>query len=71
MSVKDRLAAAEKFKPEMCSLNMGSINFAFFPAAKRIKQWKYDWEEAYVVNSDDYVFRNTFRDITYILASAE
>jgi uncharacterized protein (DUF849 family) len=69
MSVKDRLAAAAKFKPEMCSLNMGSINFAFFPAAKRIKQWKHDWEEAYVVNSDDYVFRNTFRDIAYILES--
>jgi uncharacterized protein (DUF849 family) len=69
MSVKDRLAAAVKFKPEMCSLNMGSINFAFFPAARRIKQWKHAWEEAYVVNSDDYVFRNTFRDIAYILES--
>jgi len=69
MSVKDRLAAAAKFKPEMCSLNMGSMNFAFFPAAKRVKRWKHDWEEAYVVNSDDYVFRNTFRDIAYILAS--
>jgi uncharacterized protein (DUF849 family) len=69
MSVKDRLAAAVRFKPEMCSLNMGSINFAFFGAAKRITQWKYDWEEAYVVNSDDYIFRNTFRDIAYILDS--
>jgi uncharacterized protein (DUF849 family) len=69
MSVKDRLAAAVRFQPEMCSLNMGSINFAFFPAARRIKQWKHGWEEAYVINSDDYVFRNTFRDIAYILAS--
>ena len=67
MSVKDRLAAAARFKPEMCSLNMGSMNFAFFGAAKRITSWKHDWEEAYVVNSDDYIFRNTFRDIATIL----
>lgn len=69
MAVKDRLAAAVRFKPEMCSLNMGSLNFAFFGAAKRITSWKHDWEEAYVVNSDDYIFRNTFRDIAYILES--
>lgn len=67
MSVGERLAAATRFKPEMCSLNMGSINFAFFPAAKRIENWKFDWERDYVVNSDDYIFRNTFRDIAYIL----
>lgn len=69
MTVKDRLAAAARYQPEMCSLNMGSLNFAFFGAAKRIKTWKHDWEEAYVVNSDDYIFRNTFRDIAYILES--
>jgi uncharacterized protein (DUF849 family) len=67
MPMADRLAAAVRFKPEMCSLNMGSMNFAFFPAARRIDQWKHDWEESYVVNSDDYIFRNTFRDIAYIL----
>lgn len=67
MTVAERLAAAVAFKPEMCSLNMGSINFAFFPAAKRISSWKHGWEEAYVKNSDDYIFKNTFRDITYIL----
>jgi uncharacterized protein (DUF849 family) len=67
MSVVDRLAAAVTFKPEMCSLNMGSMNFAIFPAANRIKQWKYSWEEGYVRNSDDFIFRNTFRDIAYIL----
>jgi uncharacterized protein (DUF849 family) len=69
MSVKDRLAAAARFKPEMCSLNMGSINFAFFQAARRIESWKYDWEKDYVVNSDDYIFRNTFRDIAFIIDS--
>lgn len=67
MPVEERLAAAARFKPELCSLNMGSINFAFFPAAKRISTWKYDWERDYVVNSDDYIFRNTFRDIETIL----
>ena len=67
MSVKERLAAAIRFKPEMCSLNMGSINFAFFPAAKRIENWKFGWERDYLINSDDYIFRNTFRDIAYIL----
>ena len=67
MSVADRLAAAVQFKPEMCSLNMGSMNFGIFPAANRIKQWKYSWEEGYVRNSDDFIFRNTFRDIAYIL----
>jgi uncharacterized protein (DUF849 family) len=67
MSLANRLAAAVRFKPEMCSLNMGSLNFAFFPAAKRIGRWKHDWERDYVVNSDDYIFRNTFRDIAHIL----
>ena len=67
MTVADRLAAAIRIKPEMCSLNMGSMNFAIFPAANRIKEWKYGWEEGYVRNSDDFIFRNTFRDIRFIL----
>jgi uncharacterized protein (DUF849 family) len=67
MSVKDRLAAARRFQPEMCSLNMGSMNFGIFPVAGRIETWKYDWEKEYVVGSDDFIFRNTFRDIQYIL----
>lgn len=67
MSVEDRLAGATKFQPEMCSLNMGSMNFAIFPAAARITEWKHPWEEGYVKNSDDFIFRNTFRDIEYIL----
>src|SRR3546814_19042489 len=67
MTVAERLKAALYFKPEMCSLNMGSINFALFNAAKRITEWKHDWEKAYVLGSDDYVFRNTFKDIRYIL----
>lgn len=69
MPVSERLAAAARFKPELCSLNMGSINFAFFPAAKRITDWKHGWEKDYVEGSDDYIFRNTFRDIETILAT--
>lgn len=63
MPLDDRLAAASRFKPEMCSLNMGSINFAFHGAGRRIETWKHAWEKDYVLNSDDYIFRNTFRDI--------
>ncbi|MDE2620291.1 MAG: 3-keto-5-aminohexanoate cleavage protein [Sphingomonadales bacterium] len=69
MSAADRLRAAIAFKPEMCSLNMGSMNFALFPAAARIKAWKHEWERDYIVNSDDFIFRNTFRDIAYIMES--
>ncbi len=67
MSVADRLAGARRASPELCSLNMGSMNFAIFPAAARYKEWKYDWEENYLKSSDDFIFRNTFRDIEYIL----
>jgi uncharacterized protein (DUF849 family) len=69
MTVVERLAAASRFRPEMCSLNMGSINFAFFGAGARIENWQHAWEKDYVLNSDDYIFRNTFRDIAYILAT--
>ena len=67
MTVQDRLRAADRFAPELCSLNMGSLNFALFPAAKRVKHWKHDWEERYLLASEDFIFRNTFRDIAYIL----
>lgn len=67
MTLDQRLAAALRAKPEMCSLNMGSMNFGRFPIAKRIKEWKYDWEEADLESSRDYIFRNTYKDIAYIL----
>ena len=67
MTVAERLAAARAFAPEMCSLNMGTMNFAFFPAARRITTWKHAWEEEYVRGSEDFIFRNSFRDIAYIL----
>ncbi len=67
MTVEQRLAAPLVAKPEMCSLNMGSMNFAIFPLADRYKSWKFDWEEPYLRSTDDFIFRNTFRDIERIL----
>ncbi|MCZ4282571.1 3-keto-5-aminohexanoate cleavage protein [Kiloniella laminariae] len=67
MSLEDRLAAALQVEPEMCSLNMGSMNFALYPIAERIKKWKHDWERPFLENSDDLVFKNTPRDIAYVL----
>jgi uncharacterized protein (DUF849 family) len=62
-TIDERIAPALRFSPEMCSLNMGSMNFSFHPLAKRYDSWKFDWEKDYVENSDTYIFRNTFRDI--------
>lgn len=67
MTLEQRLAAAMRAKPEMCSLNMGSMNFGRFPIANRIKEFKYDWEAADLEASRDYIFRNTYKDIETIL----
>ncbi|MGR3499181.1 MAG: 3-keto-5-aminohexanoate cleavage protein [Limimaricola soesokkakensis] len=65
LSIQDRIMPAKTFSPEMCSLNMGSMNFSFHPLANRFKEddWKFDREKDYVANSDGNIFRNTFRDI--------
>jgi len=62
-TIEERIAPALTFSPEMCSMNMGSMNFSFHPLAKRYDTWKFDWEKAYVENSSSYIFRNTFADI--------
>ena len=62
-TIDERIAPALRFSPEMCSLNMGSMNFSFHPLAKRYDTWKFDWERDYVANSDGNIFRNTFADI--------
>src|SRR6202051_3865236 len=66
MTVEERIAAATTFSPEMCSLNMGSMNFALYPMAARFKTWKHDWEEQYLLQSDQNIFPNTFRAIERI-----
>jgi uncharacterized protein (DUF849 family) len=67
MTLDERLAAPLAAEPEMCSLNMGSMNFALYPAAARIDNWKYDWEKPFLEGSDDLVFKNTPRDIAHVI----
>lgn len=67
MSLEERLAAPLRAKPELCSLNLGSMNFVFSQMADNYSTWRYDWEESYVRGSDDIIFKNTFRDIERIL----
>jgi len=67
MTVDERLAAPMRAEPEMCSLNMGSMNFALYPAADRIADWKHDWERPFIEGSDDLVFKNTPRDIVRVI----
>jgi uncharacterized protein (DUF849 family) len=65
--IEERLMAPMDLKPEMCSLNMGSMNFGLYPVADRIKQFTYDWEAGYLERSRSNIFRNTFADIEFIL----
>jgi uncharacterized protein (DUF849 family) len=67
MTVQDRLAAPLRASPEMCSLNMGSMNFGLYPMLSRYKDWKHAWEPQFLEASRDNIFRNTFKDIEYIL----
>ncbi len=67
MTLDDRLAAPLQAKPEMCSLNMGSMNFNIDRAGDRVKNWKHPWEKPYLDRTDDHIFRNTFRDIEDIV----
>src|SRR6478752_381521 len=67
MTVQERVKPAETFQPEVASLNMGSMNFGLFPMLKRFKTFKHDWEEPALENSRDLVFRNSFKDIEFVL----
>lgn len=69
MLAEERLQPALQLKPEIASLNMGSMNFGLYPMLARFKDFKHDWEEPYLAGSDDRVFRNTLKDIQYILES--
>ena len=61
MTLAERLAAPLRAKPEMCSLNMGSMNFGLYPMLKRFPEFKYEWEREHLENSRDFIFRNTFK----------
>lgn len=67
MPVEERVRPAEVWKPEVASLNMGSMNFGLFPMLKRYKEFKHEWEPAMLEGSHDLVFRNSFKDIRYAL----
>jgi uncharacterized protein (DUF849 family) len=67
MSIDERLAAALRASPEVCSLNMGSMNFGMYPMLQRYKNFQYDWEANYLESTRDWIFRNTFKDIETIL----
>ena len=69
MGVEERLQPALQLKPEVASLNMGSMNFGLYEMLNRFKDFKYDWEKPYLETSDDRIFKNTFKDIAHILES--
>jgi uncharacterized protein (DUF849 family) len=68
MTLAERLAPALTAKPEMCSLNMGSMNFGIFPLAEKDREWEHDWEKPFLAATRDVVFKNTFADIETILS---
>lgn len=67
MTLAERLAYPQIAAPEMCSLNMGSMNFSIHPVAEKITSWRFDWEQGHIAGMKDRVFRNTFTDIEHIL----
>jgi len=69
MSIEERARPAAIFKPEVASLNMGSMNFGLYPMLERFRSFKHDWEEGYLETSRERIFRNTFKDIEYILTT--
>ncbi|MET0195513.1 MAG: 3-keto-5-aminohexanoate cleavage protein [Hyphomicrobiaceae bacterium] len=69
MSIEERVKPAATFKPEVASLNMGSMNFGLYPMLARQKEFKYDWEKPYLEGSRERIFKNTFADIEYILTT--
>ena len=68
MTVQERMQPAKVLKPEVASMNMGTMNFGLFPMLKRFKEFKHDWERPYLEGSKDLVFRNTFGDLETVLA---
>lgn len=68
MTIEERIQPSMRFAPEVASLNVGSFNFGLFPMLERFTEFKYEWERQHLENSRDLIFRNTFKDIEYVLA---
>ena len=69
MTIEQRVKPAAVFKPEVASLNMGTMNFGLYPMLERFKEFKHDWERPYLEGSRERIFKNTFADIEYILTT--
>ena len=69
MSIEERLRPAAAFKPEVASLNMGSMNFGLYPMLSRYNDFRQAWEKPYLEGSRDRIFKNTFGDIEHILTT--
>lgn len=69
MTIEERLRPCTHFKPEVASLNMGSMNFGLYPMLARHKEFKHAWEKPYLAESEDRIFKNTFKDIAGILTA--
>ncbi len=69
MTIEERLRPCTYFKPEVASLNMGSMNFGLYPMLARHKDFKHAWEKPYLAESEDRIFKNTFKDIAGILTA--
>ena len=67
MTVEERMMPASVFKPELASLNMGSMNFGLYPMLDRFSEFEHTWERDNLEKSRDLVFKNTFQDIETIL----
>ncbi len=67
MTREERLRAAVATSPEMASLNVGSLNFGIFPMAEKYSQWKHDWEPQFLEMTRDFIFKNTFADLEYVV----
>ncbi len=67
MTREERLRAAVRASPEMASLNVGSLNFGIFPMLAKYKDWKHEWEPKFLEMTKDFIFRNTFADIEYVI----
>ncbi len=67
MTVQERMLPAKTLKPEVASMNMGTMNFGLFPMLQRYKEFKHDWERPYLEGSKDLIFRNTYGDLETVL----
>jgi len=67
MTVEERLQPALQLRPEVASLNMGTMNFGLYEMLPRYQSWRFEWEPSYLASSEAGLFKNTLKDIADIL----